>query len=134
MRVKHSRTGFKQSAVSSQQSAVSSRRQPLTSHLSPLTSHLSLPFPFPAGAPQGRPRLFDDFRGAKDDQRHDEHGARDDLLFLRRHAGEAQAVLDEGKHQERYEDSAHCAGSSKDVYAPEDNGGYHRKFESDGRI
>jgi hypothetical protein len=96
-----------------------------TSHLSPLTSNFPLPSP---GAPQGQPRLFDDFRGAKDDKGHDEHGARDDLLFLRRHAGEAQAVLNEGKHQERYENAAHRAGSSKDVYAPQDNTGYHRKF------
>jgi hypothetical protein len=107
-----------------------------TSHLSLLTS-LHLPSqpsrppgarPFRPGAPQGQPRLFDDFRGAKDDKGHDEHGARDDLLFLRRHAGEAQAVLNEGKHQERYENAAHRAGSSKDVYAPQDNSGYHRKF------
>ena len=97
----------------------------LTSHFSLLTSHFPLPSP---GAPQGQPRLFDDFRGAKDDKGHDEHGARDDLLFLRRHAGEAQAVLNEGKHQERYENAAHRAGSSKDVYAPQDNSGYYRKF------
>ena len=56
------------------------------------------------------------------------------MLFLRRDAGEAQRVLNESKYKESDKDAGHRAGPSKDVDAPEDDGGYHWEFESNGGI
>ncbi len=87
-----------------------------------------------AGSPESYPRLLDDVRGAKNNQRHDQHGASDDLLFLRRDAGKAERVLNESKDQEGDQDAGHGAGPSKNIDASEDNGGYHGEFEPGGGI
>src|SRR5438046_448479 len=61
-------------------------------------------------------RLASDITGsAEQDQGKNQHRTGDDLLFFRRHAGEAERVLYEGEYQNGDEHAAQGAAAAKNI-------------------